>query len=93
LAKTVRSGQIWVVGGQKQQPRACNADGLPHGFAFVALQIMENHDVAWLQRWNEKSLNPGKKVLTVDVLIEGARRGNRIAAEGSDKSHRLPLNF
>jgi hypothetical protein len=61
-------------------------EGVAAGLAEIGI-CSDDVETGRLQRL------PYRKVLAVEVLIEGARRGNRIAAEGSDRSHRLPLNF
>ena len=46
------------------------ADRLPHGLAFVRAEIVEDHDIAGLQRRDEELFDIGVEALAVDGPVE-----------------------
>jgi hypothetical protein len=66
-------------------------DRLSHRLSFVRAEIVEDHDVARLQRRREELIDIGAEALAVDRSIEQARRVDAVVAQGSEESRGLPL--
>ena len=67
------------------------ADRLTDGGAFVAGQIIHDHDVAWCQCGHEELLDPFGEAGSIDRLIENARSIDPVAAQGGDERHSPPV--
>ena len=80
-----------AVGWQKQQPSASLADGLFGGRAFVGGQIVQDDDVALLQRGDELGAHVGLEDRPVDRRVDDPRRGQGAAAQSGDESLSLPM--
>ena len=92
LAKTcsmgLRSGEYF---GKKTR-RAGIADRSSHGLSrLVGAEIVEDHDVAWLQRRHEELFDIGVEALAVDGPVEQAGRVDAVVAQGGEESRGLPL--
>ena len=83
--------EVGAVGRQKQQPSASLADGLFGGRAFVGGQIVQDDDVAFLQRGDELGAHVGLEDRPVDRRVDDPRRGQGAAAQSGDESLSLPM--
>ena len=82
------------VGGVFRQEHEAGSDGpdrLPHRPAFVGAEIVEDDDVARLQRRCEKLLDISAETLAVDGSVEQAGRVNPIVAKSGEEGRGLPL--
>src|ERR1700681_3185307 len=84
--------EVGGIGRQEQKPGAASPDGAAHRLALVATEIIEDDDVARLQRWGQNLIDIGPEALAVDWTIENpwgldydrtARRGGRLLASSS----------
>jgi len=85
--------QVWAVWRQEQQVRTSLADGAANRRAFVAAQIVENHDIARLQRGHKELLYPGKEGDGVDGAVQHAGCLNAIRAQGRQEGHGFPVTM
>ena len=83
--------EVRAVGRQKDQFGTCVADRLAYGLAFVATKIVQHHDVAMTQCWDQALLDPGQKAAAVDGAIQDAGGANAIGAQTGDKGQGLPM--
>jgi hypothetical protein len=67
------------------------SDRLPHGFSLVGAEIVEDDDVARLQRRHEELFDIGVEALAVDGPVEQAGRVDAVVAQGGEESRGLPL--
>ena len=82
------------VGGvfrQKDEAASDIPDRLPHRPSFVGAEIVEDHDVAWLQCRHEELFDIGVEALAVDGPVEQAGRVDAVVAQGGEESRGLPL--
>ena len=82
------------VGGvfrQKDEASPDIADRSSHGLSLVGAEIVEDHDVAWLQRRHEELFDIGVEALAVDGPVEQAGRVDAVVAQGGEESRGLPL--
>ena len=77
--------------GQEHQAGAGGPDRLANGLAFVRAEIVEDHDIAGLQRRDEKLFDIGAKALAVDGAVEQAGRVDAVAAPGGEEGRGLPV--
>ena len=57
----------------------------------MGAEIVEDHDVARLQRRDEELFDIGVEALTVDGPVEQAGRFDAVVAQGGEESRGLPL--
>src|ERR1700704_5740693 len=62
--------EVWGIGRQEQKPGSGGPDGAAHRLALMATEIVEDDDVARLQRWNQNLIDIGPEALAVDWTIE-----------------------
>src|ERR1700690_1040278 len=67
------------------------ADRLPHGLSLVRAEIVEDHDVAGLEGWDEELLDIGAKGFAVDRSVDQAGRINPIVAQGGKERCGFPV--
>ena len=83
--------EVRTVWGQEQEMGAHGADSSAGGLSFVASQIVEDDDVAGLERRNQVLLDPGRESAAIDRSIEHQRCDDPIAAQTRQKGQRLPV--
>jgi hypothetical protein len=66
-------------------------DRLAHRLSPVGAEIVEDHDVARLQRRDEELFDIGVEALAVDGPVEQAGRVDAVVAQGGEESRGLPL--
>ena len=76
---------------QKDEARPDVADRTSHRLSLVGAQIVEDHDVARLQRRHEELFDIGVEALAVDGPVEQAGRVDAVVAQGGEESRGLPL--
>lgn len=69
LLDRVEVGAVWW---EEEQSCACRSDGLAHGLAFVATQIIHDDDVAGCERGHKELLDIGEEELTVNRFVKDA---------------------
>lgn len=65
--------------------------GEVHRLALVAAKIIEDDDVARLQRWNQNLIDIGPEALAVDWTIENPWGLDAITSQGGEEGHCLPV--
>lgn len=88
LLDRVQVGRVWW---QVEQLGLGGADGLADSWAFVAGEVVHDHDVARCEGGHEELLDPFGKAGPVDRLIEDAWRINPVAAQRGDEGHSVPM--
>lgn len=83
--------EIGAVGRQEQQPGASATDRLADGGSFVAAQIVHDDDIAGRERGYQALFDIVGEALTVDRLVEHARRVDPVAAERREEGHGAPM--
>src|SRR5229473_6865472 len=81
------------VGGvfrQEEKLSSCRADELAHGFAFVAAEIVHDHDITRAKRWEEDLLHVETKAVAIDRTFEKPWRIDPVVAQCRQKGHGLP---
>ena len=85
--------QIRTVGRQKQKVGAGLPNGLAGALAFVASEVVDNHDVARLEPRNETLLHPGREQIAVDRAVEDAGCHDGVMPEAADEGQGLPVTL
>jgi len=62
------SGQVSI--RQEEELGSCRANELTHGFAFVAAEIVHDHDIAGTKRGKENLLHIEPKAVAIDRSLE-----------------------
>ena len=88
LFDRIEVGAVWR---QEQQPGANATDRLADGGPFVAAQIVHDDDIAGRERRHQELLDIVGEALTVDRLVEHARRVDPVAAERREEGHGAPM--
>ena len=83
--------EVGAVGWEEQEARASRADGGPDGGFLVAGEIVEDDDIAWLQRRTELLFDPCGEAGAVDRLIEDEGGIDPVTTQRGDEGHRLPV--
>lgn len=92
LRKDLLDGiEVGAVGREEEHPCACSSDGGAHGLSLVATQIIEDHDVAGLERGDQELLDIGKEADAIDRAIEDGGRIDPIMPQRGQKGERLPV--
>lgn len=58
---------------------------------FVGAKIVENDDVAGLERWQQNLFDIGAETLAIDWSIKDTWSGNPVMAEGCEKGECVPM--
>src|SRR4029077_13491362 len=74
--------EVGGIGRQEQKPGSASPDGAAHCLALVATEIIEDDDVARLQRWSQNLIDIGPEALAVDWTIENPRGLDTITPQG-----------
>ena len=83
--------EVGRVGWQEQQSGTNRTDRGPDRLSFVACEIVDDHDVARLKRWQKDLLDVDPEALAVDGSFEDPRRIDAVMAECCQKGHGLPV--
>src|SRR5580765_8316873 len=62
--------EVWRVFGQEEKLGTGRANELAYGFAFVTAEIVHDHDVTGMKRWDEDLFDIGLEALAVDGTVE-----------------------
>src|SRR5262249_34387944 len=66
------------------------ADRSSHRLCLVGAEIVEDHDVAWLQRRREELFDIGVEALAVDRPVEQARGFDAVVTQRGEERRSLP---
>lgn len=77
--------QIRTVGWKEQQMRSDAPDGLAHSLAFVAAEVVHDHDIAGLERGDQDALHVGSEDVTVHRAVKDPWRVDPVMAQRGDK--------
>jgi hypothetical protein len=83
--------EVGAVGRQEEQAGAGRLDGLADGGAFVAGQVVHDHDVAGTQLAHQHLLDVGLKGIAVDRAVEHHRRHHSGEAQTGHEGRGLPV--
>src|SRR5580693_1386239 len=83
--------EVGGIGRQEQKPGSASPDGAAHRLALVATEIIEDDDVARLQRWGQNLIDIGPEALAVDWTIENPWGLDTITPQGGEEGHCLPV--
>jgi len=82
--------EVRRVFGREDEAGAGGADRLSRRLCFVRAQIVEDDDVARLERGDEELFDIGEEALAVDGAVEQARRVDAVVAQGGEEGRGLP---
>jgi hypothetical protein len=82
--------QIGGVFRQEEELGPYRANELTHGFAFVAAEIVHDHDIAGLQRRKENLLHIELKAVAIDRPLDEPRRVDPVMTQSRQEGHCLP---
>ena len=85
--------EVGAIGWQMAQRRAGSLNRFPDAGDFVGWQVIHHDDIALAQGRREKMFDIGQETRTVHWSIEHARRGDRIATQGTDEGRRHPMTM
>jgi hypothetical protein len=57
----------------------------------VGAEIVDEDDIAWLERGEERLLDVGEEARPLDRAVEQARRVDAVNAQRADKGQRAPV--
>src|SRR5271165_1486787 len=77
--------EVGGVFGQEHEPGADAADRRSDGFSFVRAEVVEDHDVARLEGWDQELLDVSLEALSVDRAVEQAWRVDAVVAESGEE--------
>ena len=83
--------EIWAVGWQEEQLGTDAADCVAHRFAFVATEVVDNDDVASVERWYEELPDPSGEGDPVDRPVDDARCDDAVVSQPGEEGRRLPV--
>jgi hypothetical protein len=82
--------EIGRVLGQEEELGTGSPDGVAYGAAFVGAVIVDDDDVARLERGREDLLDVLQEALAIDRAVDEPRRRDPIMAQGGQEGHGLP---
>lgn len=85
--------EVRAVGRQEQEMCAAFADCCPCGRALVASQIVQDDDIACLQRRNEALPDPSGERSTIDGPVEHTGCDDAVSAQPGQKGQGLPVTM
>ena len=92
LGKHLLDGiEIGTIRRQEEKVRADRTNGLAHGVALVAAEIVHDDDVAGLERRHEELLDIGFEAFAVDRSIKDARCVDPVVPQGREECEGLPM--
>lgn len=84
--------EIGRVGRQEEQLDPGRPEQLAHADAFVAAEVVDDDDAAWLEFGDEKLLDPGSEALAIDRPVDHAGRDDAVVLQAGDEGQRLPVS-
>lgn len=85
--------EIWTVGRQEEELGAGGTDGAANGFCFMAAKIVDDDDVARLERWDENLFDVSQEAFAIDWPVDDARSLNPIAAQSRQEGQGPPMTL
>ena len=83
--------QIGRILGQEEQLGACRSDGAANGLAFMAAEIVHDHQIAWPEGGDQHFLDIGFEAFGVDRAIEQPWRLNAIMTKRGEEGQSFPV--
>ena len=83
--------EVGRLGRQIAHMRARCFDGILDASDFMAGQVVHDDDLARLEGWHQKLLDPGAECLAIHRAVQRQRRTEPIAAQGCDKCGGAPM--
>lgn len=83
--------EVRGVGWQEPQACPCTFDDLSDNGSLMASEIVQNDDIARLERWQEHLFDIGAERRAVDRAVKDARCGQSITAQGTQEGHGAPM--
>jgi hypothetical protein len=83
--------QVGGVFWEQEQPAAGFSDGLADRRAFVAAEVVHDHQVAGLERRYQNLFDISAEPLCVDRTIQQPGRLDAVMSKCRDKGHRVPV--
>ena len=83
--------EIGTVGRQVAQTRACCFDGIADAGDFMAGQVVHDDDLAGLEGWHQKLLDPGAERLAIHRAVERHWRIKSFPAQRRDEGGGAPV--
>jgi hypothetical protein len=84
--------EVGTVGRQEEQLGADGPYRAPNGSAFVAAEIIDDDDVAWLKGRNQELLDIGQEALTIDRPVDHTGRIDAIRSQGGKEGECSPAS-
>jgi hypothetical protein len=81
--------QIGRVFGQEEELGAGRPESLANGFAFVAAEIVQDHQITWPKGGNQHFLDVGSEALAVDRTVDEPGRIDAIVTQRGDEGRGL----
>jgi len=83
--------EVWTVWRQEEEVRADITDRIAGRLSFVTSQIVEDDDIASLQRWHQALLDPCCEGDAIDGAIKDEGGDDAVVAQAGQESQRLPM--
>ena len=83
--------EVRAVGRKEKEPCPSRSDRGTDSVVLVAAEVVEDDDVARLQRWNQNLIDIGPEALAVDWTIENPWGLDTITPQGGEEGHCLPV--
>ena len=64
--------EVGTIGRQKEQLGASSTDGTPDGLSLVTAEIVDDDNVARLERWHQELFDIGQEAFAVDRSVDHA---------------------
>ena len=83
--------EIGGIGRQKPQARSCGLDYVSNDPGLMTGKIIQDDNVAGLERCDKYLFHIGAEGLPVDWAVKDTRCGQAIATQGGDEGHGVPM--
>ena len=83
--------EVWTVGRQIDQARTGSLDGLAHAAHLVRAEVIEHHDVAWLEFLDQELLDVGEERRSVDRAVQHQRSNQAGCAQAGQEGGCVPM--
>ena len=75
---------------QEDEARADASDRPSHGLSLVGAEVVQDHDVTWLEGGREELFDIGAEAFAVDRPVEQAGRFDAVVAQRGEEGRGLP---
>lgn len=83
--------EIRRISRQEQEPCAAFGERVSGALAFVRIEIVEDHDIAFVQNWRQLRFDISVEGGAIHSAVDDPRRNKAIAPKPRDKSLRMPF--